>query len=262
MGVVVEVGRGLGGIGHFVLMLVHPGPSAEITSVRTQRCVGSSRRPSSSRGPERWRSWRYHRAVPRYDATAALIVVDMQNDFADPDGSLVVKGGHEVVPYINSQVEEALAARGHVFYTQDWHPPSTPHFEKDGGIWPVHCVVDTWGAAHHPELLVKGPIVRKGSNGEDGYSGFTMRDPVSGESRPTELAQLLGAAGAGRVFIVGLATDYCVLATGLDARALSLPTTVLSGGVRAVDLAEGDGERALSELEVAGVVVEDEAGHR
>lgn len=182
----------------------------------------------------------------------------MQNDFAHAGGTLPVRGGAEIVPYINSQVEAALAARAHVFYTQDWHPHSTPHFEKDGGIWPVHCVVDTWGAEHHPDLLVKGPIVRKGSNGEDGYSGFTMRDPVSGESRPTELAHLLGAAGASKVFIVGLATDYCVLATGLDARALRLPTTVLSAGVRAVDLAEGDGERALSELHAAGVEVEDD----
>ena len=83
---------------------------------------------------------------------AALIVVDVQNDFADPKGSLYVKGGEMVVPVINEQVEAARAAGALVVYTQDWHPTSTPHFQKDGGIWPVHCVKETWGAELHPDL--------------------------------------------------------------------------------------------------------------
>ena len=83
------------------------------------------------------------------------------------------------------------AAGAGVFYTQDWHPESTPHFAKDGGIWPVHCVAGTWGAELHPDLIVDGPIVRKGANGEDGYSGFTMRDPTTGETKPTELEGLV-----------------------------------------------------------------------
>ncbi len=198
---------------------------------------------------------RYHRGVSRYDASSALLVVDVQNDFADPAGSLAVSGGAEVVPYINAQIEATLAAEGHVFYTQDWHPPSTPHFEKDGGIWPVHCVAGTWGAEFHPDLVVAGPIVRKGSNGEDGYSGFSMRDHASGQTLSTELEHLLRAAGATQVFIVGLATDYCVRATGVDARALGFPTTVLAPGIRAVDLVEGDGLRALAELRALGVTV-------
>ncbi|NIS29836.1 MAG: isochorismatase family protein, partial [Actinobacteria bacterium] len=90
------------------------------------------------------------------------------------------------------------------FYTQDWHPPHTPHFEKDGGIWPVHCVRDTWGAELHPDLRVERPAVRKGANGEDGYSGFTMRDPVSGETVPTELEPLLREAAIERTVVVGL----------------------------------------------------------
>ena len=85
-----------------------------------------------------------------------------------------------------------------VVYTQDWHPPSTPHFAKDGGIWPVHCVADTWGAQLHPDLVVRGPVVRKGTGGEDGYSGFSMRDPETGETSPTELDGLLREAGAER----------------------------------------------------------------
>ena len=121
-------------------------------------------------------------------ATPLLIVVDMQNDFADPGGSLYVQGGDEVVGVVNTAIANALAAGSPVFYTQDWHPPATPHFAKDGGIWPVHCVMDTWGADFHPDLAVDGLVVRKGSNGEDGYSGFTTRDPVNGEENPTALA--------------------------------------------------------------------------
>jgi nicotinamidase/pyrazinamidase len=191
-----------------------------------------------------------------YDSQTALLVMDVQNDFADPSGSLSVAGGAEVVPIINDHIEAALAAGAHVFYTQDWHPPVTPHFEKDGGTWPVHCVAGTWGAEFHPDLRVEGSVVRKGRNGEDGYSGFTQRDPQTGETEPTALEGLLRAVGAVRVVIVGLATDYCVLATGLDARARGLDTTVLADAVRAVDLAEGDGERALAELVRAGAHVE------
>jgi nicotinamidase/pyrazinamidase len=200
---------------------------------------------------------RYHRHVHRYDPTTALIVVDMQNDFADPGGSLSVAGGAEVVPLVNAQIEAALEAGARVFYTQDWHPEATPHFEKDGGIWPVHCVADTWGAKLHPDLRVEGPVVRKGVNGEDGYSGFTTRDPETGETQPTELADLLQAAGVQRVVVVGLATDYCVLATALDARTREYPTTVLASAVRAVDLQPGDGEKALTELRLAGAFVDE-----
>ena len=88
----------------------------------------------------------------RYDPTTALIVVDVQNDFADPAGSLSVAGGDAVVPTINAEIAMATAADGLVVFTQDWHPESTPHFAKDGGIWPVHCVADTWGAQLHPAL--------------------------------------------------------------------------------------------------------------
>ena len=196
--------------------------------------------------------------MKRYDPTTALIVLDVQNDFADPHGSLTVAGGAEVVPVINAEIEAALAAGGKVFYTQDWHPPSTPHFEKDGGIWPVHCVAGTWGARLHPDLRVEGPVVHKGVNGEDGYSGFTMRDPQTGETVPTELEAMLQAAGISQLVIVGLATDYCVLATALDARTREYPTTVLAAGVRAVELHAGDGEKALAELRQAGAFVDED----
>ena len=194
----------------------------------------------------------------RYLPTSALIVVDVQNDFADPAGGLPVAGGAEVVPILNREIARARAAGALVVYTQDWHPLSTPHFARDGGIWPVHCVAGSWGAELHPSLVVDGPLVRKGANGEDGYSGFTMRDPTSGAETPTELEALLQDRGAERVIVGGLATDYCVKATALDSARLGHPTAVLSDGIRAVDLAPGDGERALGELAAAGVAILDQ----
>jgi nicotinamidase/pyrazinamidase len=193
--------------------------------------------------------------VQRYDPRTALVVVDLQNDFADPAGGLSVAGGADTVPLVNGEIASARAAGGLVVYTQDWHPETTPHFAKDGGIWPVHCVAGTWGAELHPRLVVDGPTVRKGANGEDGYSGFTMRDPISGDTIPTELDALLRGHGIGRVVVCGLATDYCVRATALDAARLGYEAELLGDAVRAVDLAPGDGERAIEELRAAGVRV-------
>ena len=125
--------------------------------------------------------------MQRYRPGTALIVVDVQNDFADPAGGLSVAGGEAVIPAIDREIEMAVTNGAIVVATQDWHPASTPHFAKDGGIWPVHCVADSWGAQLHPDLALPDdtPRVRKGANGEDGYSGFTMRDTVSGEIIPT-----------------------------------------------------------------------------
>jgi nicotinamidase/pyrazinamidase len=192
---------------------------------------------------------------PGYDRTTALLLIDVQNDFADPGGALAVAGGDAIIPFLNRQVGAARRSGALVAYTQDWHPASTPHFARDGGIWPVHCVMDTWGAELHPNLLVDGPRVRKGSAGEDGYSGFSTRDPGTGRESPTELDGLLRGAGIERVVIAGLATDYCVKATALDAIRLGYPTRILADGIRPVDLAPGDGVRALAEMEAAGVEV-------
>jgi nicotinamidase/pyrazinamidase len=191
----------------------------------------------------------------QYDASTALIVVDVQNDFADPAGSLYVTRGEEIPSLVNEEVAAAVEAGSPVVYTQDWHPPSTPHFEKDGGIWPVHCVAGTWGAELHPDLRVQGDRVRKGTGGEDGYSGFTVQDPRTGERHATELEGLLRDAGADGVVIVGLATDYCVKATALDAAAKGFRAVVLATDIRAVDLAVGDGDRAIDEMRRAGVEV-------
>lgn len=191
-----------------------------------------------------------------YDTRTALIVVDVQNDFADPRGALHVPGGEEIVGVVNREIELARAGGAMVVYTQDWHPPSTPHFAKDGGIWPVHCVAGSWGAELVDGLVVAGPIVRKGSGGEDGYSGFTVRDPKTGAVSDTELGALLRDRDVERVVVVGLATDYCVKETALDAAREGFATTVLADAVRAVDRVAGDGARAMEELAHADVALE------
>jgi nicotinamidase/pyrazinamidase len=186
---------------------------------------------------------------------AALIVVDVQNDFADPKGSLYVREGEAVVPVVNEQVRAARIAGALIVYTQDWHPPSTPHFQKDGGIWPVHCVKETWGAELHPDLEVVGESLKKGTGGEDGYSAFSVRDPRSGETAPTGLEAILRERGVRAVTVCGLATDYCVVETVLDAQSLGFSTGVLSEAIRAVDLHAGDGDRALERMREAGALV-------
>ena len=194
-------------------------------------------------------------AGSRFDPSVALIAVDLQNDFADPAGSLVVAGAEAVVAAVNEVIEDAAASGAMVVTTQDWHPESTPHFAKDGGIWPVHCVRGTWGAELHPAFAVPDGArrVRKGQHGEDGYSGFTMREPVTGEEKPTELEALLREHGIRRVVICGLATDYCVKATALDAIRLGFGAEVLSRAVAAVNLEPDDGNRAMAEMADAGV---------
>jgi nicotinamidase/pyrazinamidase len=193
--------------------------------------------------------------VQRYDPRTALIVVDLQNDFADPAGSLSVEGGAEIIPTINGEVRAAEAAGATVVFTQDWHPESTPHFAKDGGIWPVHCVGGSWGAELHPEVVAPDDAVRlrKGANGEDGYSGFTMRDPETGETIPTPLEPLLRARGIERIIVCGLATDHCVLATALDAVRRGLDTALLEDAVAAVNLKPRDGDRAIRLMRRSGI---------
>ena len=193
-----------------------------------------------------------------YDERTALLVVDVQNDFAHPDGALYVVGAEEAIARINTEIRHAHNAGALIVYTQDWHPEHTPHFEQDGGTWPAHCVTETWGAILHADLdeIDSAPLIRKGGGGEDGYSAFSVRDPQSGEASPTELHELLQAQGVERVVVVGLATDYCVRETVLDARRLDLETTVIEGAIRAVDLQEGDGERSLAAMREAGARVE------
>jgi len=122
-----------------------------------------------------------------------------------------------------------------------------------GGKWPVHCVHDTWGAELHPDLKVVGEIIHKATGPEDGYSGFSVTHLPTGERRETGLEQLLRDDGIAQVVIVGLATDYCVKETALDAVRKGFGAEVLTGATRPVEVEPGDGDRALHEIELAGV---------
>ena len=194
--------------------------------------------------------------MPDYGPDVALIVVDVQNDFADPKGSLYVKGGEGIVPMVNAEIARAHGAGSPVFYTQDWHPAHTPHFQSDGGIWPSHGVGGTWGAEFYPGLEVSGEVIKKGTGGEDGYSGFTVADPATGDRSQTALAGILREHGITRLIIAGLATDYCVKDTAIDGTTLGFATVVLAGATRAVDLSPGDGDRALDAMAKAHVMIE------
>jgi len=185
----------------------------------------------------------------------ALIVVDLQNDFALPTGGLYVRGGQEVVAVVNEYVAAAETAGSPVFYTQDWHPAVTAHFAKDGGVWPVHCVAGTWGAELVADLRVVGPVVRKGVDGEDGYSGFSVRDPASGQIHATRLGSLLTEAGVRRLVVTGLAGDVCVAETALDGIRLGYEVVVPLVATRFVELEPGDGERAVARMTAAGAQV-------
>ncbi|MCK9895482.1 isochorismatase family protein [Frankia sp. AgB32] len=192
----------------------------------------------------------------RYGPRVALLVVDVQNDFADPAGSLYVTGGEEVVAGINAEIAAARAAGSPVFYSQDWHPARTPHFVTDGGVWPPHCVADTGGAAFHPDLTVAGEVIRKGVDGADGYSAFSVRDPESGDQRSTLLGQRLAELEVTTLVVVGLAGDHCVRESALEARGLGLTVLLPLELTRFVNLRPGDDQRSVTAMREAGVLVD------
>jgi nicotinamidase/pyrazinamidase len=172
--------------------------------------------------------------------SSALLIIDFQNDFT-PGGALAVEGGDEIGEPIKRLVPEF----DHVFATRDWHPPDHASFETQGGPWPVHCVQGTHGAELHPAMrdVPVEAVVDVGAEREDeGYSGFEK----------SKLEDLLREQDVDRVAVVGLATDYCVRASTIDACTLGFDTTVITDAIRAVDVNPGDGERAIEEMKEAG----------
>lgn len=192
-----------------------------------------------------------------YAPSGALVIIDMQHDFADPAGSLYVRGGEELVAPIADEIAAAQQAGATVVYTQDWHPEHTPHFQADGGLWPSHCVAGTEGAALVPGLPVVGPQLRKGTGTEDGYSGFSEVDLATGATKGTDLSTILDEAGVMDVTVVGLAGDWCVKATAIDGVRLGYGVTVPLALTRFVELEPGDTERAVADMRAAGVTVID-----
>jgi nicotinamidase/pyrazinamidase len=170
----------------------------------------------------------------------ALIVIDMQNDFL-PGGSLAIAGGDAIIPQLNRYLAFFAVHRLPVFATRDWHPPDHCSFQSQGGSWPPHCIVGSDGAAFHPALAlpVATHIISKAMAREsDAYSGFSG----------TQLDELLRSLHIRRVFIGGVATEYCVFNTVQDALRLQYATFVLEDAVRAIDRQSGDGQRALQEM--------------
>lgn len=183
---------------------------------------------------------------------SALLIVDVQNDFI-PGGALPVPEGDRVVPVINEYARQFHAAGRPIFASRDWHPPVTRHFKEHGGVWPVHCVQGTRGAEFHPDLALPPEtiVVSKGMDpNEDSYSAFDGRD-----EQGRDLATLLRERGVEHLYVAGLATDYCVKHTALDARRLGFRVTLLADAVRGVDVQPGDSERAIEEMRQAGVEV-------
>lgn len=178
----------------------------------------------------------------------ALIVVDVQNDFC-PGGTLAVPCGDEVIAPLNKLIEEFLERGEPVFKSRDWHPPATKHFAAYGGTWPIHCVQETKGAEFHPDLIndIHIRVVSTGLGDEDGYSAFAE----------TDLALQLHRLGVQEVWVGGLATDYCVKHTVLDALRQGFKVKAINDAMRAVDLQPGDGQRAIEEMRSAGAEIVD-----
>ena len=176
----------------------------------------------------------------------ALLLVDIQNDFL-PGGSLAVPGGDEIIPVVNRCIKRFMARRLPVFATRDCHPEGHCSFKESGGPWPVHCVTGTFGFEFPGDLRLPDDAVvicKADSPDRDAYSGFDG----------TDLEKRLRKRGVRRLFVAGLATDYCVLSTVTDALRLGFQAVLLRDGVRAVDIREGDGDRAVEKMAGSGAL--------
>jgi nicotinamidase/pyrazinamidase len=176
--------------------------------------------------------------------TDALIVVDVQRDFC-PGGALAVPRGDEVVPVINRLL---VLTDWLTVATRDWHPADHCSFRAQGGIWPPHCVAGTDGAAFHPALdqaRVQHVVSKAVTRDAEAYSGF----------QGTDLAALLAWRGIRRAFVCGLATDYCVKATALDARRAGLDVVAIEDAIRGVEVKPGDCVKAIDEMRASAIVL-------
>ncbi|HEU4624561.1 MAG TPA: nicotinamidase [Steroidobacteraceae bacterium] len=185
--------------------------------------------------------------IPGLHAGDALIIVDVQRDFL-PGGALAVPDGDKVIPVLNRYIAEFASRNLPIYATRDWHPANHCSFREQGGPWPPHCVAETPGAEIPTDLQLPAgtEVISKARTPEkDAYSGF----------QGTDLLERLRARGCTRVFVGGLATDYCVKQTVLDARANGLDVVVLEDAIRAVEVNPGDGARALQEMVARGAVV-------
>jgi nicotinamidase/pyrazinamidase len=181
-----------------------------------------------------------------------LLIVDVQLDFCT-GGTLAVPGSERVVVALNSHIARAVARDLAIYASRDWHPAVSEHFKAYGGSWPVHCVQGTEGASFHPDLLLPSGtiVVSKGARPDShGYSAFEGVTPQG-----TPLGQDLSRREVSHLYVGGLATDYCVKHSVLDAVAAGLDVTVLADAIAGVDVSPGDSARALDEMRARGAVI-------
>ena len=179
----------------------------------------------------------------------ALLVVDVQNDFC-PGGALAVPDGDRVVAPLNRAMAIFAAAHLPVLASRDWHPARSAHFQPCGGPWPVHCVQDTPGAELHPRLRLPDTTILLSKGMDETRDGYSAFDGMTETGRP--LAEVLRERTVNHLYVGGLATDYCVRATVLEALERGFAVTLLVDAVAGVDVQPGDSERALTEMKTAG----------
>ena len=186
------------------------------------------------------------------DTSAALLIIDVQNDFCF-GGALAVPDGDRIIPSINRLLALSNKAGSPVFASRDWHPFDSNHFREQGGQWPAHCVEETIGAAFHPDLML-GPgaiVVTKGTDpGSDGYSAFDGTTPAG-----ISLEAALRSLNLRNLVVCGLATDYCVRASVLDARQFGFGVSLVKDAIAAVNLTADDGDKAISTMQSVGAKI-------
>ena len=183
----------------------------------------------------------------RIDEHSTLVVVDIQNDFC-PGGALPVTDGDKIIPVINKYIQFFREHQGEIIYTRDWHPPDHSSFKAQGGPWPPHCVQETEGAKFHSQLLPPSPdeIVSKAERKDEAYSFFQGSDLAR---RLKRLRLRLGLrGGTDALFVGGLATDYCVKATVLDALRLGFKVYFLDDASKGVNVKPNDSQLAIDEM--------------
>jgi nicotinamidase/pyrazinamidase len=187
--------------------------------------------------------------------TSALLVVDIQKDFC-AGGALAAPGGDEIIPAVNRHIADARSRDMPVYATRDWHPPATSHFKEYGGVWPPHCVQGTQGAQFHRNLKLPPDaiVVNKGDDPQrHGYSAFEGHTSVG-----KALLDDLRDRHITRVYLTGIATDYCVRESALDALKAGLEVRVVADAIAGIDARPGDAQRALDEISAAGAQIVDD----
>jgi len=181
----------------------------------------------------------------KIDKDSALIIVDVQRDFC-LGGNLPVPCGDEIVYILNKYIQKFVEARAQIYATRDWHPSDHISFKSENGVWPPHCIQNTEGAEFHKDLILpeSSIVISKATDSlKEAYSGFDE----------TGLEEDLKQRNIRRVFIGGLATDYCVKSTVLDALKLGFETILLKDAIRGVNVGSDDSERAIKEMIAKGV---------